>query len=249
MDLARYDFTNPSRERKIAPVHLAREYTQLEFLRRISTSPLKQILCFKGGTALHLIFNMERYSEDLDFSLTKTHPPKSVLDLLQKTLSGEEITDAVVKRKTVLVEVREPFSPHTFRIKFEVNTDDVAPGELKTLYSEYAPASFNLQIMRTDYLVAQKIRALMQRDKARDLYDLWFILRTKLPINVRLVAKLLDIHTNNVIDLIEQRITRYSSHQIAMDLSPFVKSSQRSWIKSSLRKDVEQLVRSLMVRG
>lgn len=244
MDLTGFDFKRLANEKKTTPLHVAREFIQLEVLRRLSNSNLRAALCFKGGTALHLIFNMDRYSEDLDFSVIGSVTAAQILHTVEEIFEGEDITDSIIKRKTVLVEMRQSFSPQNFRVKLEINTDDIVPAELKTLYSEYAPASFNLQIMRTDYLIAQKIRALIQRGKGRDFYDLWFILKTKLPIESALVAELTGIAKADIFNELEKAIEKSGEKKIAADLNAFVKPALRPWIRSGLKGDIIQLLRS-----
>jgi len=238
MDLSNFDFRTLGKEKQIDPMQLAREFVQLEFLKRIAASSLKECLSFKGGTAMHLVYNLDRYSEDLDFSLSSEVSSRTILSRLKKILSGEDITDAAIKRRTVLVEVRQPFRPQNFRVKFEVNTNNVVPSELKSLFSEYRPESFNLQIMRQDYLVAQKTRAFIERDMARDLYDLWFILRTRMSIDFSLLAGWLGVDNDSVKRQIEEKIKSWSPKEIVNDLNPFIKSSRRAWIKASLKQEV-----------
>lgn len=248
MKLDDIDFKRHSRDKKIDSLHLAREFVQLEVLRRLSESPSRRTLCFKGGTALHLVFHMDRYSEGLDFSLTTPADPKKILSSVLQVLQGEEITDSAIKRKTVLVEMRQPFIPQNFRVKLEINTDNIVPAELRVLYSEYVPASFTLQIMRTDHLIAQKVRAFLERGKGRDLYDLWFILKTKLHIDLKLLSQLTPIPENNVLAVMESRIAKFSEKQLVSDLNPFVKTSLRKWIGKGLKEETLQLIKSLQVK-
>lgn len=244
MKLDGIDFKRLSRDKKIDMLHVAREFVQLEILRRLSESPLKRILCFKGGTALHLVFSMDRYSEDLDFSLTTPDDPKEILSSALQVLKGEEITGKAVKRKTVLIEIRQSFLPQNFRVKLEINTDDIVPGELKVLYSEYVPASFTLQIMRTDYLIAQKIRAFLERGKGRDFYDLWFILKTKLKIDGDLLSQLTQIPRKDLPAVLEERSSKFIEKQLVADLNPFVRVPLRGWIREGLKEDVLLLLKN-----
>jgi predicted nucleotidyltransferase component of viral defense system len=52
-------------------------------------------------------------------------------------------------------------------------------GEVVTIASDYIP-SFTVVALVREQLVAEKIQALLTRKKARDLYDLYFILRANL---------------------------------------------------------------------
>src|SRR3989344_2647819 len=49
--------------------NIIREYFQHVFLSELYKLPDSQKLLFKGGTALRVIYNSPRFSEDLDFSL------------------------------------------------------------------------------------------------------------------------------------------------------------------------------------
>jgi len=222
-----------------------REFVQLEILRRISTSELKSLLAFKGGTALHLLYHMDRFSEDLDFSVTVKTDEKKIGGLLKPLLMNEEITDQAVKRRTILFEIRQTFGGRAFRLKIEINTDDVVPGEPKTLFAPAVPASFSIQAMRSDWLTGQKVRAFLQRKKARDLYDLWFLLKTRLPLDFRLISRLTNISEDELPEKIQERIESTTEREIVTDLNPFLEAKLRDWTRRSLKVETLQLFRAL----
>ena len=49
--------------------NVVREYTQHLFLSELYRLPGAERLLFKGGTALRIVYECPRFSEDLDFSL------------------------------------------------------------------------------------------------------------------------------------------------------------------------------------
>jgi predicted nucleotidyltransferase component of viral defense system len=59
------------RELGIDRTQVVREHWELIILRGLYESPQGRYLIFKGGTALRLAYDSSRFSEDLDFSLTK----------------------------------------------------------------------------------------------------------------------------------------------------------------------------------
>jgi predicted nucleotidyltransferase component of viral defense system len=249
MNFEQFNCDAIAKERGVGVTHVARECLQLDMLRRISASDLRKTICFKGGTALHLVYHMERYSEDLDFSLVAPAEADAIVDVLRRVFHDEEVTDVATKRKTIVFEVRQQFRPQNFRVKLEINMDDQTPAALKTLYSPFDPASFSLQIMRSDYLVAQKIRALLQRGKGRDLYDLWFILRTHMPIDYALAASLVAMAPSELPQSIEEAIGGFQVKQLAADLNPFVHTSMRKWVSAGLREEALQLFRAYNTRA
>ena len=62
-----------------------REHLQFLFLSRLYMYSKTQQIIFKGGTAIHLIFQAPRFSEDLDFTVVM--PETEFLDVLTKTFS------------------------------------------------------------------------------------------------------------------------------------------------------------------
>ncbi|GEM_PF-1471180 len=225
----------------------AREVAQLEFLKRLSSSDLKTYLAFKGGTALHLIYQTERFSEDLDFSLTKKLDGQSIMNSLDKLLAGEDVTDKVIKRRTVLYETRQVYRDNSFRLKLEINTNDIVPGEVKTMFAVHIPASFTIGVMRLDWMVAQKVHAFINRKKARDLFDFWFILKTKLPLDIDLVASLAQLSKAEVTKKIETRIEETTEREIITDLNPFLPAQKRDWSRRLLKEESKQLLRAHLI--
>ena len=51
--------------------HLVREYLQARILQSLQRAGAMQSIAFHGGTALRFLYNIPRYSEDLDFALER----------------------------------------------------------------------------------------------------------------------------------------------------------------------------------
>jgi hypothetical protein len=57
-----------------ARINVLREYVQACILRSLHESEAFQVLSFVGGTCLRFVYNLPRFSEDLDFSLEREPP-------------------------------------------------------------------------------------------------------------------------------------------------------------------------------
>ncbi|MCK5399285.1 nucleotidyl transferase AbiEii/AbiGii toxin family protein, partial [bacterium] len=84
-------------------ISLEKDYVLTWLLIGISSSDMKQYLCFKGGTALKkFYFKNYRFSEDLDFTLLKSisfvEIEKDLLDVMSY-ISGESNIQLEIKRK------------------------------------------------------------------------------------------------------------------------------------------------------
>lgn len=141
-------------------------------------------LVLRGGTAFHKLFLPEpyRYSEDLDFVRTTTGGIGDVMKRL--TSLGGELGFEVRTKMGMFPKViwRFDFEDGTpGKIKLEINTYERSPMMplMKRIHSVENPfysGSADIPTFQAEELVATKLRALYQRKKGRDLYDLWLAL-------------------------------------------------------------------------
>ncbi|NOZ74867.1 MAG: nucleotidyl transferase AbiEii/AbiGii toxin family protein, partial [FCB group bacterium] len=83
-----------------------REFLQHVILRILFEQKVLLDWVFHGGTALRIVYDLNRFSEDLDFHLTTADPDYSLSPVISKLikaleLQGYSIGDTVVKEKTV----------------------------------------------------------------------------------------------------------------------------------------------------
>lgn len=163
--------------------NVLREYVQHLFLRNFYTKSISQNFLFKGGTALKLVFGSPRFSEDLDFTGIKdsTHYEEILQDCLLM-LSTEGIKVELIESKPtsgghlaiikvcLLGEEVEIQNQISFRSRGKVASETVV------VTSNIAPA-YKIYILDRRMLVAEKVRALIDRAKPRDFFDLYFVLR------------------------------------------------------------------------
>jgi len=140
----------------------------------------------RGGTAFHKLFlpRARRYSEDLDY-VRSTAGGIGVI-MTELTQVGEKLGYRVNTRigkypKVFWKGIAESGLP--LRIKIEINTYERTPAlPLITLHhnvvSDYYSSGADVRIFQAEELIATKIRALYQRSKGRDLFDLWLALET-----------------------------------------------------------------------
>jgi predicted nucleotidyltransferase component of viral defense system len=147
---------------------------------------LAQELRFRGGTALHKLHLPKplRYSEDLDFVRTASGPIGPVLDRIRQRLepwlgrAAFEQSDTAPKLR---FRVPAEDGSGMIRLKVEINTREIkAFDSPQTIRHEvenpwYAGGS-DIATFSREELLATKLRALLQRDKGRDLLDLFHAL-------------------------------------------------------------------------
>jgi predicted nucleotidyltransferase component of viral defense system len=145
---------------------------------------LRERLLFRGGTALHKIVLQPaaRYSEDLDFVQLHEEPIGATLDLLRERLNpwlGEPKSDIGPRGATLTYRFESELPPVIrLRLKIEINTREhlcflpVQQTEF-SVNSRWFTGQAILPIYSTTELLGTKLRALYQRRKGRDLFDLW----------------------------------------------------------------------------
>lgn len=141
-------------------------------------------LVFRGGTALHKLHldHPYRYSEDLDYvrsSATGIGPLTQALGRLGGDL-GYTVSTRVSQHPKVYWRTTAA-SGIPLRIKIEVNTHERSPAlplihRTHQVDSGWWTGQAQVQTFQPAELVATKIRALYQRSKGRDLFDLWLAL-------------------------------------------------------------------------
>jgi len=172
--------------------NIAREYCQHIFLSHFNKIYGSQKLLFKGGTALRIIFDSPRFSEDLDFS-AKNSGSTSISEI------NKIIDEALFKVEQEGIEAEKHFNPGTsgetsggffatiymkmleFNSELQVQISFRSPNEVvgnSTLLNNSFISPYVINYLDEHILVKEKIAALIDRKKPRDFYDLYFILRS-----------------------------------------------------------------------
>ena len=144
---------------------------------------LRDALRFRGGTALNKLHFPAplRYSEDIDLVRTSHGPIGPVLDqlrvVLEPWLGRARFEQSPVAPKFRFRVEAEDGSGVPIRLKIEINTREVeAFDEPTALPLEVANPWFSgraaISTFSREEMLATKLRALLQRDRGRDLYDL-----------------------------------------------------------------------------
>jgi predicted nucleotidyltransferase component of viral defense system len=145
---------------------------------------LRQELRFRGGTALNKLHFPRplRYSEDIDLVRTTAGPIKPILDhiheILDSWLGRPQFTQSPVAPKLKYsVDAEDKTSTAPIRLKIEINTRereafDGAQVRQFKVENPWFSGSADIPTFSNEELLATKLRALLQRNKGRDLIDL-----------------------------------------------------------------------------
>ena len=140
-------------------------------------------LAFRGGTALHKLFPspQPRYSEDIDLVQVKAEPIKETYDRIREALSflGEPKVKQKKHNNTLIFRLESEIIPVVpIHLKVEINCKEhfnVLPMQEVpfSVSNKWYNGECHVLTYQLDELVGTKLRALYQRRKGRDLYDLY----------------------------------------------------------------------------
>lgn len=153
---------------------------------------LRSQLAFRGGTALHKLYlsPQPRYSEDIDLVQITAGPIKPIMYRLGEVL--DFMPDRVTKQKrynnTMLFRMESETPPvEPIRLKLEINCFEhfnvMGLVEIPfAIENRWFSGGCNITTYQFPELLGTKLRALYQRKKGRDLFDLYVALKQK-PVN------------------------------------------------------------------
>lgn len=222
------------------------KYILMSILLDISKNDLlKSTLVFKWGTVLFLLYNLDRFSTDLDldFDLAWDVNKEIILDEVIIILKKYwEIKDNFIKRNTIFSVLSYWDIDHN--IKIEISTRWVS--------WKYGFKNFmwiQLQILDIDYISSNKFIALTARDKLanRDIYDIHFILKNNLPINKEYIEIKTWISFKDYINKMIQFLEKlWNKHNILDWLWTTLDEKQKIFVKNNLVQETIFLLHSII---
>jgi len=171
------------------------EKTMLELF---SDPFLQDRLAFRGGTALHKMFlkPQVRYSEDIDLVQLEAEPIRDTLAAIRKQLDflGKPKIKQKTNNNTLIFRFKSEIAPViNLRLKIEINCREhfnvMGYKRIEHIIENtWVNGSCKLITYEAEEMLGTKLRALYQRKKGRDLFDLFHAL-TNLDLDTSALIK------------------------------------------------------------
>lgn len=204
---------------------------------------LREALRFRGGTALNKLHFPAplRYSEDIDLVRTQAGPIGPVLDalraVLQPWLGQANYDPSNVAPKLRFRADAEDGSGVPIRLKVETNTSEIEafdpPLALPfAVDNPWFSGQSDVPTFSREEMLATKLRALLQRDKGRDLYDLDHALTVFSGMDIAKVAELfgkyvaLSGQTISRAQAQERMFGKLAKPRLLLDMRPLLPAAQ-----------------------
>jgi len=207
-------FKSTSKKNSNAYRHRLRELIQKICLLGLWRGSFFEQAAFYGGTALSMLYDLDRFSEDLDFSLLRENPDFHLavyLDFVSRELEAwgipakleipmkkaSLIESAFIKANTLksLINLEIPRSElkvlhrdEISSVKFEIDPHPPCQFESESRFV-LDPIPFSVRVMSAPDLFAGKMHAVLARGwqsrvKGRDWYDLIWFVRNGIKLNL-----------------------------------------------------------------
>ena len=182
--------------RRIPEAVIERDYVLAWFLTGLAGHPLREVLAFKGGTALRRCwFEDYRFSEDLDFTLTRPITLEDILAGLTEIFAAVEAACGLriafdredrhshQNSHTFYLRYQGPL-PAANDVKVDITITEVVcfPLQDRSIHRTYdsfddLPEGPTVKVYDIKEIVVEKLLALSDRarNEPRDLYDLWYL--------------------------------------------------------------------------
>lgn len=230
--------------------NVVREYFQNFFLSELYKLPDAGKMLFKGGTALRIIYGSPRFSEDLDFSLfgvAERSIKEFTENLFINVLNKIGQVGAIVDLKEASPTSGGYFGIATFKlgeyplVSIEINISSRNGRQLKpevdSIASDFVPTYTILHLPKEEIVEEKVFLALPQRQKERDFYDLYFLLRKGM-ITVEQKKRLVKIK-NEILQWIAEKDFR-------AELGALLPSDQQTIIADFKRALTDELTRQIV---
>lgn len=234
----------------VLATNLAREYLQARILLAIQETGAMIPLAFQGGTALRFLFDLPRYSEDLDFALER--PDRASFDLedsgpkivsqleaegyevVTRAREGKAVRSLMIGFPGILHQAGLVAHPsQRLNIRIEIDTNPPAGAGLETSIIR-RHTLLNIQHHDRPSLLAGKLHAILQRSwpKGRDLFDLfWYLSDRRWPApNLTLLNHALEqtdwhgppMEPTSWVEAIHDRVASLDWKAAERDVRPFL---------------------------
>lgn len=243
--LAAYD-TSTEQKRRNAMF----EVNQQVILGGLYNAGFFDVAAFYGGTCLRIFHNLQRFSEDMDFSLLAPNDNFDFSKFFQPVVDEfallGRVVDITKKEKKSFGKVESAFLKDntnvydiSFRtdksIKIKIEVDTQPPLKFQTEQKLLLqPHSFMTRCFVLPDLFAGKMHALVYRNwknrvKGRDWYDFEWYVRHGIPLDFKHLAERirqfnnLEITKEAFMQLLKERLATANINQVKNDVLPFVK--------------------------
>lgn len=211
------------------------KFILVQILKNIySDKEIASVLGFKGGTACYLLYNLPRFSVDLDFNLIEKEKKDLVFRVVKKILEEDgQIKEAREKRFTLFFLLS--YGKESTNVKVEISKR-IFPDN----YEIKNYLGIPMLVMKKEDILAHKLVALLDRKSTanRDLFDLWYFLKIGWQANIELVELRTGEKYKDYLKKCIKAVEKIDERYILQGLGEVLDKKQREWAKENLKEKI-----------
>lgn len=204
-----------------------------------SDTRIAPFLGFKGGTAALMFYELDRFSVDLDFDLLNESKEDVIFEQIIKIVQKYgTLKDSYKKRFNLFCLISYEDTAHKIKVEISRRRPE-SRYEIKTYLG------VSMWVMVPEDAFANKLMAMSERigQTSRDIYDVWFFLSKRFPVNTELIEKRMEMPFNQFLDLCIDKLQNLKDRNILDGLGELLTVSQKDWAKAKLRTETIALLK------
>lgn len=210
-------------------------------------STIGPVLGFKGGTAVYLFYNLNRFSVDLDFDLldpirkensngASSGKENHVFERVKKILGNYGTIKQAEKKRFNLFYVLayDDKVPGAQNIKVEINRR-----EFGSKYEVKSYLGISMKVMVREDMFAHKLCAMYERigKTNRDIFDVWYFLHKDWPVNKEILEFRTGVSFKEFLRKCIDSLEKMTDQNILAGMGELLDVKQKDWVKTKLRTE------------
>ncbi len=206
-----------------------------QLLNCILHSNLKDYLAFKWWTLCYFLYQLPRFSTDLDFDCIKEYPNlMEEMESLLLSVNGITIKDKKDKQFTYFFLINYWEWEHN--IKIEISKKIYKNTHYETINFFWKP----IIAMEKSSIFANKLVALSERLKNRDLFDVYYFFSENFPINEDVIEERTKMKAIEFYKHIYAELPKhYTPNTILAELWDLISEKQKAFMKTKIVNEVQ----------
>ena len=207
-----------------------------------SDTSISPFLGFKGGTAALMFYGLNRFSVDLDFDLLVESKEDVVFSRVTEIVKGYgNLKESYKKRFNLFCLLSYENKSHN--IKIEINRR-----QFDSKYEIKSYLGVSMQVMTKEDMFAHKLMAMYERmgKTSRDIYDVWFFLQNRFPVNQKIVENRAGMPFGKLISKCILKLEKFNNKNILIGVGELLTSNQKDWAKAKLLSETISYLKLLV---
>ncbi len=216
------------------------KFFMLQILKEIySDVELANLLGFKDGSALMFLYDLPRFSVDLDFNLLNKEYEEAVYQKIRNILLRfGKIHDEAIKFYGPLIVLDYGDGERKLKIEISNRVFDNRY-EIKSLLG------VRIKVMVLPDMFAHKLCALLDRNELtnRDIFDTHYFMKHRTPVNKQLVETRMQTSWDDYIQQCIQSLEKISDKGMLNGLGELMDEGTKIFVRTKLRTETIDLLR------